>query len=162
MANLPSGYLVNLQQCRYSENTIKIYIQYFRNFTNFFQDKSLYPLTKEEINNYLLTLIRERKISSGQQNQRINAIKFYYEKVLGRNKEYYQIERPRKERKLPDVLSKKYLNKNSSTWASHPYRAINPTYIVEITQIGWVSQTLGAITSFTVQIGCLYLNLNKN
>jgi site-specific recombinase XerD len=106
MVNLPCGYLEKLQQSRYSENTIKTYVHYFRDFTHFFHDKLLNLLTKEEINSYLLTLIRERKISASQQNQRINAIKFYYEKVLGRNKEYYQIERPRKERKLPDVLSK--------------------------------------------------------
>ena len=35
-----------------------------------------------------------------------NGVKFYYEKVLGKKTEYYQIDRPRKERKLPDVLSK--------------------------------------------------------
>ena len=51
-------------------------------------------------------MIRERVISLSQQNQRINAIKFYYEKVLGRVKEFYDIERPRRERKLPTVLSK--------------------------------------------------------
>ncbi len=106
MVNLPCGYLEKLQQSRYSENAIKTYVHYFRDFTHFFHDKLLNLLTKEEINSYLLTLIRERKISASQQNQRINAIKFYYEKVLGRNKEYYQIERPRKEQKLPDVLSK--------------------------------------------------------
>jgi len=45
-------------------------------------------------------------MSSSKQNQYINAIKFYYEKVLGREKQYYKIERPKKEDKLPDVLSK--------------------------------------------------------
>ena len=35
-----------------------------------------------------------------------NWVKFYYEKVLGKQKEYYDIERPRKEKLLPDVLSK--------------------------------------------------------
>jgi site-specific recombinase XerD len=54
----------------------------------------------------LIRLIREKNISRSQQNQRINAIKFYYEKVLGREKEYYRIERPRSDQKLPDVLSK--------------------------------------------------------
>jgi site-specific recombinase XerD len=57
-------------------------------------------------NAFILRLIKERNISPSQQNQRINAIKFYYEKVLGKEKEYYDIGRPRKERKLPDVLSK--------------------------------------------------------
>jgi integrase/recombinase XerD len=46
-----------------------------------------------------------------QQNQRINSIKFYFEKVLGRKSEYYDIGRPRKERKLPDVLSKEEIKR---------------------------------------------------
>ena len=45
-------------------------------------------------------------MSSSKQNQYINAIKFYYEKVLGREKQYYKVLRPKKEDKLPDVLSK--------------------------------------------------------
>mgnify|MGYP000333137687 CR=1 FL=1 len=36
----------------------------------------------------------------------INAIKFYYEMVLGMPNRFYSIERPRKELKLPKVLSK--------------------------------------------------------
>ena len=50
---------------------------------------------------------RIKKISISHQNQRINAIKFYYEKVLGREKQYYELHRPKKEHKLPKVLSKK-------------------------------------------------------
>lgn len=104
--NLPVRYLEKLKQRRYSENTIKTYVHYFHDFSAYFQKKKLDTITKEEINHYLLELIDKKNISTSQQNQRINAIKFYYEKVLGHNKENYQIERPRKERKLPDVLSK--------------------------------------------------------
>jgi integrase/recombinase XerD len=104
---LPEGYLEKLQQKRYSENTIKTYIHYFMEFIAYFDQRGIENLTKEDINQYLLKLIKERNISSSQQNQRINAIKFYYEKVIGRNREYYEIERPRREHKLPDVLSKK-------------------------------------------------------
>jgi len=60
----------------------------------------------EQINKYILNLIQLKNISISQQNQRINAIKFYYEKVLGRNKQYYELHRPHKEHKLPKVLSK--------------------------------------------------------
>ena len=35
----------------------------------------------------------------------INAIKFYYEKVLRGPRKVYQIDRPRKEKILPEVLS---------------------------------------------------------
>lgn len=105
--SLPRGYLEHLQQERYRENTIKIYTYYFKDFVAEFEGRDLQKITKEEINAFILRLIKERNISTSQQNQRINAIKFYYEKVLGNDPEYYNIGRPRKERKLPDVLSKK-------------------------------------------------------
>lgn len=103
---LPKGYLEKLERERYGENTIKIYTHYFKDFVAEFSNRELQKITKEEINEYILRLIKERDISPSQQNQRINSIKFYYEKVLGRKSEYYDIGRPRKERKLPDVLSK--------------------------------------------------------
>lgn len=103
---LPSGYLERLKQKRYSESTVKTYTHYFKDFAAFFDGRNLCDVTKEEIDGYILQLIQERDISVSQQNQRINAIKFYYEKVLGREKKHYSIERPRKEKKLPDVLSK--------------------------------------------------------
>lgn len=103
---LPPGFLERLEQERYSKNTIKIYTHYFKDFVNEFQGRDLSVITKEEINSFILRLIKEKQISPSQQNQRINAIKFFYEKVLNREKEYYWIDRPRKERKLPDILSK--------------------------------------------------------
>lgn len=103
---LPKGYLEKLEQERYGENTIKIYTHYFKDFLADFQNRDLANITKEEINAYILRLIKGKGISPSQQNQRINSIKFYFEKVLGKKSEYYDIGRPRKERKLPDVLSK--------------------------------------------------------
>jgi len=95
-----------LIQKNYSQNTIKIYINYFKDFINYFKEFDIDKLTTAQINNYILELIKLKKISVSQQNQRINSIKFYYEKVLGREKQYYNIYRPRKEYKLPKVLSK--------------------------------------------------------
>jgi integrase/recombinase XerD len=109
--SLPHGYLEQLHQGRYRDNTIKIYTHYFKQFIVHFSKRKLPEITKEEINEYILQLIRERNISASQQNQRINAIKFYYEKVLKNNKEYYDIGRPRKRHHLPDVLSKEEIGK---------------------------------------------------
>lgn len=108
---LPAGFLDKLEQKRYSQNTIKMYTLYFRDFQEFFSGRNLREIAKDEINDYILGLIRERDISGSQQNQRINAIKFYYEQVLGRDREYYAIDRPRKEQNLPDVLSKEEIKK---------------------------------------------------
>ncbi|MFV0344842.1 MAG: site-specific tyrosine recombinase/integron integrase [Bacteroidales bacterium] len=102
---LPEGYAEMLEQKRYSPNTQKIYISYMRDFAEMFRKYNLAEVNKEQINRYILWLIREKKISASQQNQRINAIKFYYEKVLGNPREFYAIERPRRGKELPKVLS---------------------------------------------------------
>ncbi len=54
---------------------------------------------------YVRYLVMERKVSSSYQNQAINAIKFYYERVLGGHRKIYMVERPRREKALPEVLS---------------------------------------------------------
>lgn len=103
---IPEAYLRILQQKRYSPSTIKTYTSYFIQFQAYFTDYNLNHISIDQINSYILELVNVYGISPSQQNQRINAIKFYYEKVLDRQKGYYKIERPRKERKLPTVLTK--------------------------------------------------------
>lgn len=100
-----------LIQKRYSENTIKTYCGYFQDFCNYFKNVNLVEITTDNINNYILHLIKSKNISISQQNQRINAIKFYYEKVLNRQKQFYNLHRPKKEHKLPKVLSKNEVKK---------------------------------------------------
>ena len=109
--NLPPGYLETLKQKKYSLNTIKTYTSYFNDFQYYFQGRILEEISREEINDYILELICKRNISTSQQNQRINSIKFYYEKVLKREKEYYDLKRPKIEKKLPNILSKEEVNK---------------------------------------------------
>lgn len=105
---LPHGYIERLERKRYSENTINIYCSYMRSFMRYFSMNNieLDAITSDQINAYILSLIKIKRISASQQNQHINAIKFYYEKVLGRDKVYYSIiERPKKALQLPKVLS---------------------------------------------------------
>jgi len=103
--NLPNGYIEKLEQKRYSPNTVKVYVKYFKEFINHFEGLKPESISKDEINVYLLELIRKKDISKSQQNLRINSIKFYYEKVPGLDKEYYQIDRPRRAKIIPDVIS---------------------------------------------------------
>jgi len=102
---LPENYLEKLIRVRYSESTIKTYTSYFNDFQSAFSESNIDELGPNDINKYILTLINRNKISVSQQNQRINAIKFYYEKVLGKTKQFYEIDRPKKGRVLPKVIS---------------------------------------------------------
>jgi integrase/recombinase XerD len=102
---LPVAYYDMLDQKRYSDSTKATYTNYFEDFLRYFNRRSIDDITVEEINGYILELIRNQNMSASQQNQRINSIKFYYEKVLGHDKLYYRIERPKKNNTLPNVLS---------------------------------------------------------
>ena len=89
----------------YSPNTIRTYLQSFKDFLHFYNDSDPIELTEPEIRNYLLYLIEKKKVSRSSQNQAINAIKFFYEKIMRQERKVYHLERPMRERKLPEVLS---------------------------------------------------------
>jgi len=89
----------------YSENTQRTYTNQFKNFLLFFKDTHPVDLSEIEIRNYLLYLVEQRKLSKSAQNQNINAIKFFYEKVLMQERKVYYLERPMKEKRLPEILS---------------------------------------------------------
>jgi len=108
---LPPEYIETLKLKNYSVPTIKTYRLHFQRFLNFYQNIKLESITHEQIRKYLLYLVEEKKYSTSAQNQAINAIKFYYEKVLGKPVEKYYVPRPRKEKRLPEVLSEKEITK---------------------------------------------------
>ena len=101
----PKEYAEKLKELRYSINTQNVYTDLFEEFINYYPDKPAQDITEEEIIAFLRYLVNERKISTSYQNQSINSIKFYYERALGGNRKIYLIERPRKEKYLPEVLS---------------------------------------------------------
>lgn len=95
----------------YSPNTIRTYKSHFSQFLSYFSAQEIDQLGKTEIENYLFHLVNKYKISPTKQNQMVNAIKAYYEHVLGKQREYYDIQRPKKEQRLPGVLSKAEVKK---------------------------------------------------
>ncbi|MCX8491895.1 MAG: site-specific integrase [Cyclobacteriaceae bacterium] len=101
----PDIMLEKLEIMRYSASTIEVYKQSFEEFINYYNTKKIDEITEPEIIAYTRYLVQERGISASSQNQAINAIKFYYEKVKGGARKFYQLERPLRETKLPTVLS---------------------------------------------------------
>lgn len=103
--SIPAEYLMKLRELRYSENTIRTYTNSFEEFINYYHRYDVNNIDETQIIAYLRFLVTERKVSASYQNQAINAIKFYYERVLGGQRKFYFIERPLKEKTLPTVLS---------------------------------------------------------
>lgn len=73
-------------------------------FFEHFNDRDVLALEEDEIRVFLVQACQSKSLS--YQNQLINSIKFFYEHILKRPRTYYQIDRPRKQFRLPVVLSK--------------------------------------------------------
>ncbi len=110
---------------RYSHATVKAYRSCFRDFLRYRDHQALSPeeITREQIRQYLLTCIRDKKWSESTQNQVINAIKFYYERVLGQDKQLYDL-RPRVGTQLPEVLSEEEVRRLISVVKNLKHRCI--------------------------------------
>jgi integrase/recombinase XerD len=103
--NCPAEYIAKLKELRYASSTIETYRLSFEEFINYYKNLVLSDINEEQIIVYIRYLVNDRQISSSVQNQAINAIKFYFEKVLGGKRTLYHLDRPRTEKTLPVVLS---------------------------------------------------------
>lgn len=103
----PPEYVAKLTELRYSESTIKTYKGLFEEFINFYHKYDIKSIDESMITAFLRYLVTDRRVSISYQNQSINAIKFYFERVLGGQRKVYLVDRPRSEKTLPTVLSEK-------------------------------------------------------
>ena len=96
--------LEKLMLKRYSPSTMKTYRQGLMLF--FYAHREILPqeISEEQIRNYLLNGVKHKKWSEATQNSYVNAIKFYYEKVLGGERRVFDV-RAKAPEKLPGVFS---------------------------------------------------------
>lgn len=98
----------------FSQNTIRVYSLEFAQLLYILKSFPIKDLTKEKLQSYFLYCHKELKLSENQIHSRMNAVKFYFEKVLHREKIFFDIPRPKKPLLLPKALNtteiKKLLN----------------------------------------------------
>lgn len=95
-----------LHSKRYSLNTIKTYTDALRTFLRFFNDKQIHEINHKDLIRFNNEYIIKKQLSSSFQNQIVNAIKLFFKKIENSNMDVELIHRPRREKKLPNVLSK--------------------------------------------------------
>lgn len=95
-----------LTQRRYSQSTVKTYINGMHVFLNWL-DKELDDVNHEDVNRFNSEYIIRNGYSASYQNQVINAIKLFYEKRKNRRLDIDNLERPRRGFRLPKVIEKK-------------------------------------------------------
>ncbi|NTS44020.1 site-specific integrase [Flavisolibacter sp. BT320] len=89
----------------YSPATHKTYTGAFYQLLRILGQVPVATLTKERVQAYLLWLLREKHYSATNLHTTINALKFYFEGVVGKGREFSDLPRPKKPHKLPAVLS---------------------------------------------------------
>ncbi len=91
---------------RYSKNTIDTYREALKQFLLYYQNTPINEISNQHVINFNNDYIIKNKLSTSYQNQIINAIKLYFKKIENKKLEIDNIQRPKREKKLPNVLSK--------------------------------------------------------
>jgi len=107
---------------KYSHKTVKGYLYYNRDFLSFI-NKNPTEVQEGDIKDYLVHLAEERQSAISTLNQAINALKFYYGTML-KKKFIYEVVRPRKDKILPEVLSKEEVSRIIKSTANIKHKAI--------------------------------------
>lgn len=100
-----------LMSKRYSVNTITVYSEALKSFLIFCNAKSIKEITNNDVIVYNNDYILKHNLSSSYQNQIVNAIKLYFKIVKETAIEIEKIHRPKREKVLPNVLSKEEVKK---------------------------------------------------
>ncbi len=91
---------------RYSESTINTYSDAAKSFLVFVYPKPLQQVNNDDVIKYVNEYIIKHKLSFSYQNQVVNAVKLFFREIAHSDLNVDKIERPRREYKLPNVLSK--------------------------------------------------------
>ena len=108
----------------YSPNTIRTYIGEFSLFLQNLGNTTAESFTTERVKAYLFYCHTTLKLSENTIHSRMNALKFYYEQVLGREKFFWEIPRPRKPYKLPKVISEEKILKGLQSIINLKHKAL--------------------------------------
>ena len=95
-----------LKSKRYSENTIKTYIDAIQIFFKFYSDKPVEQITNADIIRFNNEYILAKNYSASFQNQVVNAVKLFFRTVQNKTIDIDLIHRPKRPKLLPNVLSK--------------------------------------------------------
>jgi integrase/recombinase XerD len=105
----------------YSQSTISTYLKEMSVFLQMVKGCKAGEFTTQRIKDYLQYCYTALGLSENTLHSRINALKFYYEQVLKRERFFWEIPRPKKQLVLPKVLGEEELRRlfNAITYKKH-------------------------------------------
>ena len=113
-----------LIQKRYAENTVKTYVNSIILFLHFVRNKNLESVRAEDLEDFNLEYIIGNKFSISLQNQVFNAVRLFFSKESGISLPIENIERPKTEHSLPNILSADDVKRILSSCKNLKHRAM--------------------------------------
>ena len=99
--------LIHIRMSHYSIRTERSYLGWVLRFISFNEMKDPVTFSEKDISRYLEHLVINRKVSSSTQSQALNALVFFYKKVLEKElSDNIAFSRSKKPKRLPVVLSR--------------------------------------------------------
>ena len=108
----------------YSASTIRTYLNEMSQLLAMIKDIPADELKPEHMKRYLVYCYEKLELKENTLHSRINAMKFYYEQVLGREKFFWEIPRPKKPLLLPKLLNETELAKLFNALTNKKHKAM--------------------------------------
>jgi site-specific recombinase XerD len=114
----------HLQLKAYSLSTRKTYLNELSQFLQTIKSTPATDFTPQRIMDYLQYCYTTLALSENTLHSRTNALKYYYEKVLGREKFFWEIPRAKKPFQLPNVLGEREITALFNALTNLKHKAI--------------------------------------
>ncbi|HSU28797.1 MAG TPA: tyrosine-type recombinase/integrase [Chitinophagaceae bacterium] len=108
----------------YSASTRKTYMNEMSQFLRLIGNHLADSLNVDKIRAYLVYCSQKLQLSENTLHSRINALKFYYEQVLGRERFFWQIPRPKRPFLLPRLLNEDELRRLFNALSNKKHKAM--------------------------------------
>ncbi len=117
-------FIEHLKLKAYSPSTIKTYRNEFLQLLQLLKTKPVDNLNAADLKRYMLYAMEKEGISENTAHSRLNALKFYYEQVLGREKFFWEIPRPKKPIQLPKLLNEDEIRRLFNALTNKKHKAM--------------------------------------
>ena len=117
-------YLEQLSLKKYSSSTIQTYRNEFLQFLQKLGTIEVQHLTSEHLRRYMVYCSVQLKLSENTLHSRLNALKFYYEQVLKKEKFFWEVPRPKKPLQLPKLLNETEITKLFNALTNKKHKAM--------------------------------------
>jgi integrase/recombinase XerD len=117
-------FIEQLKLKAYSLSTMKTYRNEFLQLLQLLKKSPVDNLTPEDLRRYFVYCFDKLKLSENTLHSRINALKFYFEQVLRRERFFWEIPRPKKPQLLPKLLNEDEISRLFKALVNRKHKAM--------------------------------------